>query len=59
MKRYLEANLKIGHIRPSKSPIGYLILFVLKKDGKLWMCMDYRQLNDAIVKDRYPLLLIL
>ena len=58
LKRYLEANLKIGHIRPSKSPAGYPILFVPKKDGKLRMCVDYRQLNDATVKDRYPLPLI-
>ncbi len=58
LKRYLEANLKIGHIRLSKSPIGYPILFMLKKDGKLRMCVDYRQLNDAIVKDQYPLPLI-
>ncbi len=42
LKRYLEANLKIGHIRPSKSPAGYLIFFMLKKDGKLRMYMDYR-----------------
>ncbi len=42
MKRYLKANLKIGHIRLSKSLIGYSILFMLKKDGKLWMYIDYR-----------------
>ena len=35
MKRYLKANLKIGHIRPSKSLVEYPILFMLKKDSKL------------------------
>ena len=58
LKRYLEANLRIGHIRPSTSPAGYPILFVPKKDGKLRMCVDYRQLNGETVKDRYPLPLI-
>jgi hypothetical protein len=58
LKRYLEANLKIGHIRPSTSPAGYPILFVPKKDGKLRIYIDYRQLNDATVKDQYPLPLI-
>jgi len=58
LKRYLEANLKIGHIRPSTSPAGYPVLFVPKKDGKLRMCVDYRQLNDQTVKNRYPLPLI-
>ena len=26
-----------------------------KKDGTLWMCIDYRQINKVIVKNRYPL----
>ena len=42
LKRYLEANLRIGHIRPSTSLVGYPILFIPKKDGKLRICMDYR-----------------
>jgi hypothetical protein len=58
LKRYLETNLKIGHIRPSTSPAGYPVLFVPKKDGKLRMCVDYRQLNGETVKNRYPLPLI-
>ena len=58
LKRYLETNLKIGHIRPSKSSAGYPVLFMLKKDGKLRMCVDYRQLNAETVKNRYPLPLI-
>ncbi|EAQ87652.1 hypothetical protein CHGG_04271 [Chaetomium globosum CBS 148.51] len=55
---YLEKNLEIGHIRPSTSPAGYPVLFVPKKDGKLRMCVDYRQLNNETVKNRYPLPLI-
>jgi hypothetical protein len=58
LKDYLEKNLKIGHIRPSTSPAGYPVLFVPKKDGKLRMCVDYRQLNAETVKNRYPLPLI-
>ena len=58
LKRYLESNLKIGYIRPLISPAGYLVLFVLKKDRKLYMYIDYRQLNEQTVKNRYPLLLI-
>ena len=35
MKKYLKENLKRGYIQPSTSLVGYLILFIPKKDGKL------------------------
>ena len=34
------------------------MLFVKKKDGTLWLCVDYRQLNKMTVKNKYPLLII-
>jgi hypothetical protein len=58
LRSYLEKNLEIGYIRPSTSLAGYPILFVPKKDRKLRMCIDYRQLNNETVKNRYPLPLI-
>ncbi|GJT88212.1 putative reverse transcriptase domain-containing protein [Tanacetum coccineum] len=45
-----------GFIRPSSSPWGAPVLFVKKKDGLFWMCIDYRELNKLTVKNRYPLL---
>ncbi|GJR52461.1 putative reverse transcriptase domain-containing protein [Tanacetum coccineum] len=44
-----------GFIRPSSSPWGAPVLFVKKKDGSFWMCIDYRELNKLIMKNRYPL----
>ena len=29
-----------------------------KKDGTLWMCVDYRPLNVVTIKNKYPLLRI-
>ncbi|KAF2183777.1 DNA/RNA polymerase, partial [Zopfia rhizophila CBS 207.26] len=35
------------------------ILFILKKNRKLRLCINYRHLNKAIVKNYYSILLIL
>ncbi|KAA0046939.1 ty3-gypsy retrotransposon protein [Cucumis melo var. makuwa] len=34
---------------------GAPVLFVKKKDGSMRLCIDYRELNKVIVKNRYPL----
>nr|GEU92445.1 hypothetical protein [Tanacetum cinerariifolium] len=47
-----------GFIRPSSLPWGAPVLFVKKKDGSFWMCIEYRELNKLTVKNRYPLLRI-
>ena len=44
-----------GFIRSSTSPWGASILFAKKKDKTLQLCIDYRQLNRVIIKNRYPL----
>ncbi|CEL08608.1 hypothetical protein ASPCAL11756 [Aspergillus calidoustus] len=58
LKEYIDDQLAKGNIRPSRSPIGHGVLFAPKKDGSDRLCVDYRPLNDATVKDRYPLPLI-
>ena len=57
LQEYIDKNLKKGFIRKSTLPAGYPILFVPKKDRRLQLYIDYRQLNNITIKNRYPLLL--
>jgi hypothetical protein len=58
MDTFLEEALATGRIRQSTSPLGALVFFIKKKDGKLRFVQDYRALNAITRKNRYPLPLI-
>nr|GFA23234.1 putative reverse transcriptase domain-containing protein [Tanacetum cinerariifolium] len=58
MKELAEQLKKLsdkGFIRPGSSPWGAPILFVKKKDGSFWMCIDYQELNKLTAKNCYLL----
>ena len=55
LKAQLKDLLDKGFIRPSMSPWRAPVLFVKKKDEYLRMCIDYRQLNNFTIKNKYPL----
>ncbi|KAL6362465.1 hypothetical protein LRP88_03747 [Fusarium phalaenopsidis] len=50
--------LNEAQLPESKSSVGYPVMFVPKKNGKLRLCVDFRMLNAITVKDRTPLPLI-
>ena len=58
LKKYIEVNLKKKFIKFSKSSTNYFILFALKKNEKLRLCVNYRQFNNITIKNRYALSLI-
>ena len=58
LKEFVRENLQLRRIRPLQLSAGYPVLFIPKKNGKLKICINYRQLNNIIKKDQYLLPLI-
>jgi hypothetical protein len=58
LKKYLKQNLLKGFIRIFLSSVAVSILFAKKPDSGFRFCVDYRILNNIIIKNRYPLSLI-
>ena len=55
---FIQENLALGRIRPSKSPMASPVFFIKKKEGLLRLVQDYRRLNAMTIKNWYPLPLI-
>jgi transposase InsO family protein len=55
VRQHIEQLLSANVIRPSKSPYTSNVVLVRKKNGKLRLCVDYRQLNNITIKDSYSL----
>ena len=51
LQEFIKENLKKGYIRLLQSSAGYPVLFILKKNRKLRICINYKQLNSIIKKD--------
>ena len=55
LNKYLCKMMEEGTIVHSKSPAGAPILFVPKPEGRLRLCVKYRQLNKLTILNKYPL----
>ena len=55
VKTQIEEMEKHNIIRESTSPYAAPVVMVPKKGGEMRFCVDYRLLNKATIKDRYPL----
>ena len=55
LKKQLQELLDKKFIRPSYSSWGAPVLFVKKNDGSMMMCINYRELNKVMIKNKYSL----
>ena len=54
----IDQWLNEGIIQTSVSDYANPIVLVKKKNGETRICVDYRKLNEKVVKTRYPLPII-
>lgn len=47
--------LQYGTFTHNTSTFSALVLLVKKSDNSWWFCIDYRALNEWIVKDKFPI----
>ena len=56
--QYLKENMWKEFIKELQSSAEYLILFISKLNESLKLCVDYKALNNIMIKNSYLLLLI-
>ncbi len=56
--QYLKENMWKKFIKELQSSAEYLILFISKLNESLKLCVDYKALNNIMIKNSYLLLLI-
>ena len=55
LREFIDEHPANGLIHPTRSLSGALVLFIKKKDGSLWLCVDFQGLNKITKKDQYLL----
>ena len=58
LKSQLQELLDKGFIKPNVSSWGTPMFYVKKKDDMLRLCINYKELNNETIKNKYPLPII-
>ena len=58
LEKLVSELLDAGVIRDSFSSFASLVVMMKKKDGMWRLCVDYKQLNQMTVKDKFPIPLV-
>ncbi len=53
--KFINEGLEDGIIEPSDSPWSAPLILIPKKDGTLWVCVDFHALNRVTKRNAYPL----
>ncbi|XP_058064691.1 uncharacterized protein LOC131214326, partial [Anopheles bellator] len=55
VKKQIDEWMKNGIIQPSESEYASPVVVVPKKDGSYRVCVDYRQINKRMMRDKFPM----
>ncbi|XP_019248470.1 PREDICTED: uncharacterized protein LOC109227728 [Nicotiana attenuata] len=58
IEKFVQEILDQGVIQHSTGPYASHVVLVGKKDGSWRLCVDYRDLNQLTVKDKFPIPII-
>lgn len=54
LKEQLQNLPNKGFIHPNASAWGIPVLFMKKKDRSMWLSIDYWEVNQVTIKNKYP-----